>query len=298
MDINSPEGLELLRHSTSHVMADAVQRLFPGVKVTIGPSIENGFYYDFDWTQGFKEDDLPKIEAKMKELIAANHPFERRELSREEALKLFESKGEKYKVELINDLPADAVISIYRHGDFIDLCRGPHIPATGYIKAYKLTSVAGAYWRGDEHNAMLQRVYGTAFPSQKLLEEYLKRLEEARKRDHRMLGPQLGLFVLDDQVGQGLVLWKPKGAIVRGELQTFISEHLRRQGYQQVFTPHIGRLGLVQDQRALSLLPRQPVPADHGRRDYLTKSRRRTAPAPNSPTAWRRARSTATCSSR
>jgi len=242
--IDSPEGLQILRHSTSHVMADAVQRLFPGVKVTIGPSIENGFYYDFDWAQGFTEDDLPRIEAKMKELIAADYSFERRELSREQALKLFAQKGENFKVELINDLPPDAVISIYQHGDFIDLCRGPHLPSTGYIKAYKLTSVAGAYWKGSERNPMLQRIYGTAFPSPKALDDYLKRLEEARKRDHRKLGRELDLFSVHDEVGPGFPIYHPKLGLVRALLEEFEKrEHLKR-GYQIVYGPALLKVEL------------------------------------------------------
>jgi len=244
VNINSPEGMEVLRHSTSHVMADAVQRLYPGVKVTIGPSIENGFYYDFDWPQGFSDEDLPKIEAKMQELIAADYPFERRELSRQEALTLFESKGEKFKVELINDLPPDAVISIYRHGEFVDLCRGPHVPSTGYIKAYKLTSVAGAYWRGDERNPMLQRIYGTAFPSPKTLDLYLKRLEEAKKRDHRRLAKELDLFSLHEEIGPGFPVYHPNLGLVRSMLEEFEKrEHLKR-GYQIVYGPSLLKVEL------------------------------------------------------
>jgi threonyl-tRNA synthetase len=242
--IDSPEGLQILRHSTSHVMADAVQRLFPGVKVTIGPSIENGFYYDFDWPQGFTEDDLPRIEAKMKELIAANYAFERRELSREEAIQLFTQKQENFKLELIKDLPPEAVISVYQHGDFIDLCRGPHLPSTGYIKAFKLTSVAGAYWRGDERNPMLQRIYGTAFPSPKALDNYLKRLEEARKRDHRKLGRELDLFSVHDEVGPGFPVYHPNLGVVRSLLEEFEKrEHLKR-GYQIVYGPALLKVEL------------------------------------------------------
>jgi len=242
--MNGADGLELLRHSTSHVMADAVQKLFPEAKVTIGPSIENGFYYDFDYAPGFSEEDLPKIEKKMKELIAANHPFERQELSREEALKLFGQKGENFKVELINDLPPDAVISIYQHGDFIDLCRGPHIPGTGLIKAYKLTSTAGAYWRGDERNPMLQRIYGTAFPSQKALDDYLKRLEEARKRDHRKLARELDLFSVHEEIGPGFVVYHPNLGLVRALLEEFLKkEHIKR-GYSIVYGPTLLKTAL------------------------------------------------------
>jgi len=237
VSIFSPEGLEVLRHSTSHLMADAVQRLFPGVKVTIGPSIENGFYYDFDWPLGFTEDDLPKIEAKMKELAAQDYKFERKEISREDAIKLFSQKGEKYKVELIEELSEDAVISIYKHGGFVDLCRGPHIPSTGYIKAFKLTSTAGAYWRGSERNPMLQRIYGTAFPTPKALDDYLKRLEEARKRDHRRLAKELDLFSIHEEVGPGFPVYHPNLGLVRSLLEEFEKkEHLKR-GYLIVYGP-------------------------------------------------------------
>jgi len=244
VSVRSAEGEDILRHSTSHILAEAVKKLFPEARVTIGPAIENGFYYDFDYAPGFKDEDLVRIEEKMRELIKQDQRFERRELSRDDALRLFKEMGEHYKVELIEELAEGETISIYQSGDFIDLCRGPHIPSTRYIKAFKLTHTAGAYWRGDEKNPQLQRIYGTAFADEELLEAHLRRLEEAKKRDHRRLGPQLGIFILDDSVGQGLVLWKPKGVIIRNELQKFITEHLVRQGYQLVITPHIGRLGL------------------------------------------------------
>ncbi|WP_448384136.1 threonine--tRNA ligase [Desulfosoma sp.] len=232
----SPEGLEILRHSTSHIMAQAVQELFPGTKIAIGPAIENGFYYDFDSAQPFSPEDLEKIEAKMAEIIEARLPFRREEWEREKAIALFRDRGEKYKVELLEELQ-DATVSVYRQGDFVDLCRGPHIPDTGYVKAYKLLSLAGAYWRGDERNPMLQRIYGTVFPDKKALKKYLDFLAEAQRRDHRRLGRELDLFSFSDEVGAGMVIYHPKGALLRHILETFEKkEHLRR-GYQIVMGP-------------------------------------------------------------
>jgi len=237
--IDSVEGLRILRHSVSHIMADAVKRLFPGVKITIGPAIENGFYYDFDYPLGFKEDDLGLIEAKMKEIIEADLAFERKEVGKKEALELFSKLGESYKVELINDLAESETITIYQDGDFIDLCRGPHLPSTGYAKAYKLTHTAGAYWRGDERNAQLQRIYGTAFPTEKALADYLKNLEEARKRDHRRLAKELDLFSLHEEVGAGFPVYHPNLGLVRALLEEFLKrEHLKR-GYQIVYGPSL-----------------------------------------------------------
>jgi threonyl-tRNA synthetase len=234
--IDSPEGLEILRHSASHVMAQAVKRLFPEAKVAIGPAIENGFYYDFEVDRPFTTEDLEKIEAAMKEIIQARIPFRRRELPREEAIRLFEQRNETYKVELLQELEAPTV-SIYEQGDFVDLCRGPHVPDTGFIKAYKLISVAGAYWRGDERNVMLQRIYGTAFPDGKALKKYLNFLEEAQRRDHRRLGRELDLFSFSDEVGAGMVIYHPKGALLRHILEAFEKrEHLKR-GYQMVIGP-------------------------------------------------------------
>lgn len=233
---DTPEGLEILRHSTSHIMAQAVQELFPGTKIAIGPAIENGFYYDFDGTHSFSPEDLEKIEAKMAEIIAAALPFERQELPREKAIELFRERGEPYKVELLEELQEPSV-SIYRQGNFVDLCRGPHIPDTSYVKAYKLLSLAGAYWRGDERNPMLQRIYGTVFPDRKGLKKYLDFLAEAQRRDHRRLGRELDLFSFSDEVGAGMVIYHPKGALLRHILETFEKkEHLRR-GYQLVMGP-------------------------------------------------------------
>jgi threonyl-tRNA synthetase len=241
--LSSEQGVEVLRHSTSHVMAQAVQSLFPGAKVTIGPAIREGFYYDFDVEQGFSPEDFERIEAKMKEIVDRDLPIVRRLVSREEAIRIFRQKGEPYKVELIEALP-DSQVSLYQQGDFIDLCRGPHLPSTGKIKAFKLTSVAGAYWRGDERNKMLQRIYGTAFPTAEALEKHLFLLEEARRRDHRKLGRELDLFSINEEAGAGLVLYHPKGALLRTILEDFEKrEHLKR-GYQIVMGPQILKLDL------------------------------------------------------
>ena len=235
-----PEGLQLLRHSTSHVMAAAVQKLFPGVKVTIGPSIDSGFYYDFDAPRPFSPDDLEAIEKEMRAIIAANVPFERSVMSKGDAVALFREKGENYKVEIIEGIDADTV-SLYRCGDFLDLCRGPHIPATGAVKAFKLLSVAGAYWRGDEKNPMLSRIYGTAFPDEKALKDYLAAVEEAKRRDHRRLGKELGLFSFHEDVAPGMSFWLPKGMMLRTILEDFlVREHLKR-GYELVRGPQILR---------------------------------------------------------
>jgi len=238
VDVDSPEGLEILRHSTSHVMAMAVKDLFPGVKVTIGPAIENGFYYDFDYERPFRDEDLARIQERMSEIIKANLPFERKELSAQEALDFFNKQGEVYKVELIRDLGVDRV-SLYRQGSFTDLCRGPHLPTTGKIKAFQLTKVAGAYWRGDEKRPMLSRIYGIAFADKKALKDYITKQEEAKKRDHVRLGSQLGLFSTHEEIGAGLIVWHPKGGMLRHILEDFeIKEHLKR-GYELVKGPEI-----------------------------------------------------------
>ncbi|MDP6686275.1 MAG: threonine--tRNA ligase, partial [Candidatus Omnitrophota bacterium] len=213
------KNLDALRHSCSHVMADAVKRLFPKVKLGIGPAIENGFYYDFDKKDGFVPEDLGKIEKAMKKIIKQNLEFKREEISKKEALKLF--KKEPYKVELINNLESETV-SIYRHGKFVDLCKGPHVAFTGEIKAFKLLSIAGAYWHGIETNPMLQRIYGTCFLQQEELDKMLKMMEEAKKRDHRKLGKELDLFSIHDEVGPGLVFYHPKGAILRMLVEDYI----------------------------------------------------------------------------
>lgn len=234
--------LETIRHSTAHVMAHAVKNLYPDAKITIGPAIEDGFYYDFDVKEPFTPEALEKISAEMESVIKAGRNFVRKEISRDEALQLF--ADEPYKVELIQDLPDGEIISIYEEGDFVDLCRGPHIANAGEIKAFKLLKSSGAYWRGDEKNAMLQRIYGTAFASKQELEDYLKLLEEAEKRDHRKLGRDLDLFSIQEEVGPGLVLWHPKGALVRKLIEDYWrNEHLAN-GYDLVSTPHIARQDL------------------------------------------------------
>ncbi len=242
-----PRALEVLRHTTAHVMADAVQRLFPGTKVTIGPSIADGFYYDFDRPEGaFTEEDLPRIEEEMRRIVAADLPLERVEVTRAEAEALFEKLGEPYKLEILRELPPDVAITLYRHGEWVDLCRGPHIPATGRVRAFKLTSTAGAYWRGDERNKMLSRIYGTAFFDEKALKEHLARIEEAKKRDHRKLGRELDLFSVSDQIGGGLVLWHPKGSFVRRQIEDYWRAQHLAHGYELLFSPHIGRAELWQ----------------------------------------------------
>lgn len=233
---DTPEGLEIIRHSTAHLMAEAVKKLFPEAKVTIGPAIENGFYYDFDYARPFTPEDLEAIEKEMLRSVGADKPFSCRVLPAAEASDFFAKQGEGYKVELIRDLGAPEV-SLYTHGGFTDLCRGPHVPRTGLLKAFKLLSVAGAYWRGDEKNPQLQRIYGTAFANPKDLERYLKQLEEAKKRDHRKLGTQLDLFSFHEEAGAGFVFWHPKGALLRAILEDFErKEHLKR-GYEFVQGP-------------------------------------------------------------
>ncbi|MBT4980099.1 MAG: threonine--tRNA ligase [Gemmatimonadetes bacterium] len=239
---DAEEAAWIYRHSMSHVLAQAVVRLFPEAQLAIGPAIEDGFYYDFDVEEPFTPEDLKNIEKEMKRVIKQNHKFERVEVSREQAL---EKIGDAtYKNELLADLAEDQTLSFYQDGEFVDLCRGPHMLGTGQVKHFKLLSVAGAYWRGDESRKMLQRIYGTAFATREALDQHIAMLEEAKKRDHRLLGKQLELFHIDEEVGQGLVLWMPNGAVVRTELQNFISAELRRQGYKQVYTPHIGKLDL------------------------------------------------------
>ena len=235
---------ECYRHTTSHVMAQAVKKLWPDAKLAIGPAIDNGFYYDFDMEHKLTDQDLLKIQKEMKKIIQANYPLERFELPREEAIKFMADKGEDYKVELINDLPEDAVISFYQQGDFVDLCAGPHMESTGQIKALKLQSIAGAYWRGDSDRKMLQRVYGTCFPTQEELDEYLHRLEEAKKRDHRKIGKDMELFMVDDLVGRGLPMFLPKGYTIWQELENYIKEKERKLGYQHVMTPCVGTVNL------------------------------------------------------
>ena len=232
------EGQEVFHHSSSHIMAEAVQRLWPGTKLAIGPAIDNGFYYDFDSEHTFVPEDLEKIEAEMKKIVKEGAAFERSVMSRAEALSFFGERGEDYKVELINDLPEDETISLYRDGSYVDLCAGPHLPSTAPVKAIKLMSIAGAYWRGDEHNKMLQRIYGTSFPKQKELDDYLFLLEEAKRRDHRKLGKELDLFSFVDEA-PGFPIFHPKGIIVRNELERFWREEHEKAGYLEIRTPLI-----------------------------------------------------------
>ncbi|MEW6106556.1 MAG: threonine--tRNA ligase [Bacillota bacterium] len=244
VDLGTDEGREILRHSTAHVLAQAVKRLFPEVKLAIGPAIENGFYYDFDKPEPFTLDDLGRIEEEMRKIVTEDLPIVREEISRDEAVQLFQKLDEPYKLELIEDLPEEEVVSIYRQGEFVDLCRGPHLASTGQLRAFKLLSVAGAYWRGDEKRKMLQRIYGTAFPSEAELQAHLHVLEEAEKRDHRKLGKELDLFSLHEEAGAGLVYWHPKGAIIRKVIEDFWREEHLKRGYQLVYSPHIARRDL------------------------------------------------------
>ncbi len=240
----SEEGLQLIRHTAAHVMAEAVQSLFPEAKVTIGPVIQNGFYYDYDFPRGFNPEDLEKIEEKMGEIIKENRSLTRKTVSREEAIKTFSDLGEDYKVEIIEDLPEAEDITLYEQETWYDLCRGPHAPSTGLIKSFKLTSSAGAYWRGNENNPMLQRIYGTAFWDRKQLKKYLTQLEEAKKRDHRKLGKELDLFSIQDEIGSGLVLWHPRGSKIRKITEDYWREEHEKAGYELVYTPHVAKLDL------------------------------------------------------
>lgn len=240
---SSPEGLEVYRHSTAHLLAAAVTELFPDAHPGIGPPTETGFYYDFYREKAFTEEDLAKIEAKMLELQKADLPYERVYYPKEEGKKLFEQMGEFLKCQLIEE-KAEPVFSAYRTGKFLDFCRGPHIPSTGRIKAFKVLSVAGAHWKGDEKSHPMQRIYGTAFFSTKDLEDYLHKLEEAKKRDHRRLGKELDLFSIQDEAGPGLVFWHPKGGLIRKEIEDFLRSELLRQGYDLVHTPHVARIDL------------------------------------------------------
>lgn len=235
------QGKHAFWHTSAHLLAQALEAMYPGIKLGIGPAIENGFYYDIDFAgQPFTEADLPKVEVKMLELAREKYAVERTDVSKDEALKTYTAKGDPYKVELISNL-TDGTITFYKQGDFTDLCRGPHLPTTAPIKAIKLTSVAGAYWRGDEKNKMLTRIYGISFPQKKLLDEYLVLMEEAKKRDHRKIGKELELFAFSQNVGQGLPLWLPRGAQLRERLEQFLRKVQKQHGYEQVITPHIGQ---------------------------------------------------------
>ena len=237
-------GKSTFWHSSAHLMAEAVESMFPGVKFWVGPAIEKGYYYDMDLGgRQLTEEDLRKLETKMTELARQNNPYIRKEISKGDAVHYFEEKGDEYKLDLLGNL-ADGGITLYSQGNFTDLCRGPHIPATGAIKAIKLTNIAGAYWKGDEKNKMLTRVYGVTFPAQKELDEYLLMLEEAKKRDHRKLGKELSIFTMDDDIGPGLVLWMPNGTIIIEELEKLAKETESAAGYKRVVTPHIAKENL------------------------------------------------------
>lgn len=242
---NRMSDLQRLRHSCAHILATAVLRLWPNAMLDIGPPTEEGFYYDFDLpNHRFSPEDFEKIEAEMKKVVKENQLFEKEVLTREQAYRFMEERGQKYKLERLEDIPEEEEISFYRNGEFVDLCAGPHVMRTGNVKAFKLLRVAAAYYRGDERNPQLQRIYGTAFPNKTELEEWLKAQEEARKRDHRKIGREMGLFTLSPLVGQGLVLWMPKGGILRSELAKLMQDELLKRGYEPVFTPHIGSVEL------------------------------------------------------
>ena len=247
----SRDGRDIYWHSTSHLMAQAVKQLFPAAKLAIGPAIEEGFYYDFDYERTFTPEDLTRIEQRMTELAKAGMPVVRKVLNKSDAVGFFQNRKESYKVELINEF-SDNDVSVYEQGDFADLCRGPHIPSTAKIKSFKLLSVAGAYWRGDERNRMLQRIYGISFPTKDELEQHLFRLEEIKKRDHRKLGKDLDLFSVHDEVGGGLVLWHPRGALIRKTIEDFWRDEHQRNGYDFAFSPHVGRGGLWETSGHLS----------------------------------------------
>lgn len=269
---DSDEGHEVLLHSTAHLMAQAVKSLWPDAQVTIGPAIENRFYYDFDIDGTFSDDDLENIEQKMRELSKENLAVARQELARDEAIDLFKEMGENYKVEIIEQIDSEDNISAYGQGDFIDLCRGPHVPSTGKIKHFKLLSTSGAYWRGDENNKMLQRIYGTVFSSKGKLKEYLQLLEEAKKRDHRKLGKELEIYTFDDEVGPGLPLWLPNGGVIIEELEKLAKETESRHGYHQVRSPHLTKGDLYKKSGHLDLYKDAMYPAmDVDGTDYYVK---------------------------
>jgi threonyl-tRNA synthetase len=244
LTFDSPDGREVYRHSSTHIMAQAVKEVFPTAQLTIGPALEEGFYYDFAFDRPFTPEDLEKIEARAKEIIARSLTVKRTELPKDDAVSFFRSRGEHYKVEMIQGFEDSQPISLYSQGEFVDLCRGPHLPTTGHVGAFKLLSTGGAYWRGDERNPMLQRIYGTSFPTQAQLDAHLHKLEEIKRRDHRKLGKELDLITIQDDIGPGLVLWHPKGSLVRLLIENFWREQHLKQGYQLVYSPHVARLDL------------------------------------------------------
>lgn len=244
LTVKDPEGLQAYRHTAAHVLAQAVKRIFPTAKLAIGPAIQNGFYYDFEFKTPVTRDQLPQIEDEMKKIVKSNIELTREEVTRNEAIRIMREMGETYKIELIKDIPEGELITLYRQGDYLDLCAGPHVPSTGYIKAFKLTSVTGAYWRGDEHNKMLTRIYGTAFGKKQELEDYLVALEEAKKRDHNKLGREMGIFMTDENIGQGLPLLMPKGAKLFQILNRFVEDEEARRGYVLTKTPYMAKSNL------------------------------------------------------
>ncbi len=245
LTFDDADGREVFWHSSSHIMAQAVTDLFPGTKLAIGPAIEDGWYYDFEVKKPFSDEELEKIEKRMAEIVKADHPFSCEVMSTEEAREHYKKLGETYKQEILDEIE-DNKVKFYKHDKFMDLCRGPHLPSTGYVKAFKLLSSSGAYWRGDERNTMLQRIYGISFPNKKSLDEYLTMLEEAKKRDHRKLGRELDLFSINENIGPGLVLWHPKGAVIRNTIENFWKDEHVKSGYQLIYTPHMARLKLWQ----------------------------------------------------
>lgn len=271
ISFDSAEGRDVFWHSASHLMAQAVKRLFPEVKVSIGPAIDTGFYYDFDKPGGFTQEDLEKIEEEMRKIVTEDIPIIRKEIPRKDAIDLFSTLGEIYKVELLQEL-SDDIVSLYEQGDFVDLCRGPHLPSTGYIKAFKLLSIAGAYWRGDEKNKMLQRIYGVAFPDEKMLKEHMAFLEEVKKRDHRVLGKELDLFSIHEDAGGGLIYWHPKGGRLRAILEQWWREEHFKNGYEILYTPHIGRATLWETSGHLDFYKENMYsPMDIDGNDYYIK---------------------------
>ncbi|HED37223.1 MAG TPA: threonine--tRNA ligase, partial [Ignavibacteria bacterium] len=269
------QGKEVYWHSTSHLMAHAIQEIYPEAKFGVGPAIENGFYYDIDINSNLTEQDLKKIEDKMNGISKRNNPFLREDHSKEEIIEFFKKKGDNYKIEILSGIDENSQdISIYREGNFVDLCKGPHLPSAGKIKYVKLLNISGSYWRGDEHNKQLQRIYGISFPKKKLLDEYLEKLEEAKKRDHRKLGKELGIFFFSPKVGSGLPIWLPKGAILRETLENYLKDEQRKRGYLPVITPHIGNINLYKTSGHYpyykdSQFP--PIKFEKGGEEYLLK---------------------------
>ncbi len=275
LSFDDDKGREVYWHSTSHLMAHAILSLYPEAKFGVGPAIENGFYYDFDINKKLSEDDLRIIEERMNKISKENNSFERVELSKDKAIEFFQDKGDQYKIEILSEINEnDEIISLYHEGNFTDLCTGPHLPSAGKIKYVKLLSVSGSYWRGDEHNKQLQRIYGISFPKKKMLDEYLEKLEEAKKRDHRKLGKDLELFLITNSVGSGLPIWLPKGTILRETLENYLRSEQRKRGYDPVITPHIGNINLYKTSGHYpyykdSQFP--PIQLEEGKEEYLLK---------------------------